>query len=267
GNRATLGGQAAQVERALAAELGLRACGHAWHTQRDAWMRLAMEAAVCAGSLAKLARDWSLMSQFEVGEIAEATHGKTSSAMPHKRNAVRCMQALAQAQPVPGLAATLLGSMAQAHERAMGEWQAELAAWAPLWRHVHGAAAALRLAAQGLQVDPARMQAHIDDLHQVIFSEACAHALAPIVGPDAAQDTVERLAPQALARHQPLSVLLQHWLQDTCGADRAQAAQAALSAAIDPMRAVQASAAGCAALLQTLGTASRPSSIQESRHV
>src|SRR3546814_14767165 len=65
GNRAAMGGRGAQVELVLAAELGLWARGHSWHTQRDAWMRLGMEAAVCAGSLAKLARDWSLMSQFE----------------------------------------------------------------------------------------------------------------------------------------------------------------------------------------------------------
>src|SRR3546814_198446 len=173
-----------------------------------------MEAAVCAGSLAKLARDWSLMSQFEVGELAEASRGKTSSAMPHKRNAVHCMQAIAQTQPVPGLAAALLGCMAQAHERAMGEWQAELSAWAPLWRRVHGAAAALRLAAEGLQVDPSRMQAHIDVLHEVIFSEACADALTPVAGHQAAQQATERLAPQALAQRQPLSLLLLQWVED-----------------------------------------------------
>src|SRR3546814_20029767 len=95
-----MGGRGAQVELVLAAELGLWARGHSWHTQRDAWMRLGMEAAVCAGSLAKLARDWSLMSQFEVGELAEASRGKTSSAMPHKRNAVHCMQAIAQTQQI-----------------------------------------------------------------------------------------------------------------------------------------------------------------------
>src|SRR5690606_27441816 len=156
-----------QVELVLAAELGLWARGISWHTQRDAWVRLGMEAAVCAGSLAKLARDWSLLSQFEVGALAEAARGKASSAMPRQRTSVHCMQAVAQAQAVPGLAATVVGCMPQAHERAMGEWQAELSAWAPLWRHVHGASAALRLAAEGLQVNPPRMQANLDALQQV----------------------------------------------------------------------------------------------------
>ncbi|WP_255592733.1 lyase family protein [Bordetella sp. BOR01] len=267
GNRAAMADQAAQVEDTLAAELGLWACGHSWHTQRDAWMRLAMEAAVCAGSLAKLARDWSLMSQFEVGELAEAPRGRTSSAMPHKRNPVHCMQAVAQTQPVPGLASTLLACMTQAHERALGEWQAELSAWAPLWRHVHAAAAALRLAAEGLQVDTARMQAHIDALHQVIFSEACADALASLAGRDAAQQAIERLAPQALAQRQPLSILLQRWIEETRGPEQARLAAQVLAQATDPQRAVQASAACCAALLRTLDTPPQPPSTLEPHHV
>ena len=81
GNRATLGAAASAVEQALARRLGLQACGYSWHTQRDAWMRLAMEVAVCGGSLAKLAKDWSLMSQYEVGELHEAPRGSTSSAI------------------------------------------------------------------------------------------------------------------------------------------------------------------------------------------
>lgn len=267
GNRAAMGHRAAQVELVLAAELGLWASGQSWHTQRDAWMRLAMEASVCAGSLSKLARDWSLMSQFEVGELAEAPRGRTSSAMPHKRNSVHCMQAIALTQPVPGLAASLLGAMTQAHERAMGEWQAELSVWAPLWRRVHGAAAALRLAADGLRVDAARMQSHIDALYQVIFSEACTDALAPITGREAAQQAIEHLAPQALAQRQPLSALLQHWVATTCGAEPARAAAHALATATDPQRAVQASAACCHELLRALDASEPSSSSLEPHHV
>lgn len=249
GNRAALGGQGGRVEQAMAASLGLWARGHSWHTQRDGWMRLAMEAALCAGSMAKLARDWSLMSQFEVGEISEAPRGRTSSAMPHKRNAVHCMQAVAQTQTVPGLAAALLGTMAQAHERAMGEWQAEVAQWAPLWRRVHGAAAALRLAAEGLRVNEPRMLAHIQSLQEVVFSEGCAEALAPAVGQDEAQAAVERLAAQAVAEHRPLSGLLLHWLEQTHGPRAAQRMEPELRAAVDPRLAAQASARACEALL------------------
>ncbi len=250
GNGAVLGAQRGAVEQALARRLGLSACGRSWHTQRDEWMRLAMEAAVCGGSLAKLAGDWALMSQYEVGEISEAPRGSTSSAMPHKRNPVHCMQAVAQARAVPPLAALLLGCMAQAHERALGEWQAEAAHWPELWRHVHGAASALRQAAQSLQVHPQRMLGHVQGLRGLVFSEACVHALAPWTGKPEALAAVERLAPQALEQGRELRLLLAEWAAPGLDARALQALEQALARACDPDRAVQASHDACLALLE-----------------
>lgn len=249
GNGAVLGTHRHAVEQAMAGHLGLSACGRSWHTQRDDWIRLAMEAAVCGGSLAKLARDWSLMSQYEVGEISEAPRGSTSSAMPHKRNPVHCMQAVAQAQAVPHLASLLLGCMAQAHERALGEWQAEAAHWPDLWRHVHGAASALRQAAQSLRVHPAAMLGHVASLRGLVFSEACVHALAPLVGKTEAQAAVERLAPLALEQGRELPDLLADWAEAHPGLAQALAPRPALAQACDPSRAVQASRRECLALL------------------
>ena len=253
GNGATLGTHRLAVEQALAQHLGLEACGHSWHTQRDSWMRLAMEVAVCCGSLSKLARDWSLMSQYEVAEISEAARGSTSSTMPHKRNPVHCMQAVAQTQAVPPLAALLLGCMAQAHERALGEWQAEVAHWPELWRHAHGAAAALRQAAQTLQVHPQRMLAHVAGLRGLVFSEACVHALAPFTGKHEALAAVEQLAPLALEQQRELQELLMQWAASRTAPElppeQLPALRRALSQACDPQQAVQASQRECLALL------------------
>lgn len=251
GNNAVLGAQAGAVEQRLAQRLGLQACGHSWHTQRDAWMRLAMEVAVCGGTLAKLAKDWALMMQYEVGELREAPRGCTSSAMPHKRNPVHCMQAVAQTQPVPQLAALLLGCMAQAHERALGEWQAEVAHWGMLWSHVHAAAAALRMACEGLQVDVPRMQTHIDGLQGVVCSEALTQALAPVLGKPTAVAVVAECAPQALAQKRPLAQVLVDWLVHQ-NVVTEPTLLAALDAAVDPQVAVQASADCCRALLHML---------------
>jgi 3-carboxy-cis,cis-muconate cycloisomerase len=49
--------------------------------------------------------------------------------MPHKRNPVAAVCALASAAQAPGLVATLLAAMVQEHQRAAGAWQAE---WRPL---------------------------------------------------------------------------------------------------------------------------------------
>ena len=243
GNRAAFGQHGAKLEAALARRLQLHPAGHAWHTQRDGWMRLAMEVAVCSGGLAKLAKDWALLAQCEVGEISEAARGATSSAMPHKRNPVHCMQAVAQTQAVPHIASLLLSCMAQAHERALGEWQAEVAHWASLWQHAIAACQALALAASGLQVHAGRMQANIDALQQVIFSEGLAQALAPFVGAQQASALVAQQSEIALHTSRPLGELLLPYAAQP-------EARRALADATDLQRAVLASAAACHDLLK-----------------
>ena len=132
----------------------------AWHTQRDEWVALGCEVGVLCGILGKIARDLSLMAQGEVGELAEPSGAGRggSSAMPHKRNPVAAMIALAAALRAPQRVAALLAAMPQEHERGLGNWQAELAEWAGLFISAHGALKALAEAAAGLQVDAARMR-------------------------------------------------------------------------------------------------------------
>ncbi|MBO9513414.1 MAG: 3-carboxy-cis,cis-muconate cycloisomerase [Variovorax sp.] len=166
GTLAQMKGQGPQVRRHMAEALGLREAGAAWHTQRDEWVALGCEFAIMAGSLGKIAKDISLMAQYEVGELAEP--GETgrggASAMPHKRNPVASMVALAAAGRAPQRAAALLQAMPQEHERALGAWQAELAEWPQLLISAHGSVRALAGALPGLQVDAARMRSNIDRL-------------------------------------------------------------------------------------------------------
>ena len=228
GTLATLGEQGPAVARRTAALLGLRAppadhCA-AWHTQRDAWISFGCEVAVLTGALGKFARDLSLLAQAEVGEMNEpsATGRGGSTAMPHKRNPVACMVALAAAQRTPQRAAALLGAMVQEHERGLGNWQAELAEWAGLWTSAHGAVAALAEAAPGLQVNRHRMRANIDALQGLVFAEACTARLAAVIGKPRAQALLEALSQRAVGEARPLQGLL---LQ-------AIAADAALAAAV-----------------------------------
>ncbi|MCY1166151.1 MAG: lyase family protein [Pseudomonadota bacterium] len=153
-----------QVIALMAADLKLKEAPFAWHTQRDEWVALACEMALLVGSMGKIARDIALMAQFEVGELAEPLEpGRGgASVMPHKRNPVSCMVALAAAQRVPQRVAALLATMPQEHERALGNWQAELAEWPGLLMSVHGSARAMAQALSGLQVDTQRMRANLD---------------------------------------------------------------------------------------------------------
>jgi len=202
GTRAALGEHADAVLAGMARLLDLRAPVAAWHTQRDELVTLGCELGVLAGSLGKIAKDISLMAQGEVGELAEPSGGGRggSSAMPHKRNPVAAMTALAAALRTPQRVAALLAAMPQEHERGLGNWQAELAEFGGLLASVHGALAALALAAGGLQVFPQRMRGNIDALQGLVFAEALAVRVAREIGKSEAHHWVEGLSKETVAQ-------------------------------------------------------------------
>ncbi len=161
GTLASLGEAGPRVAEAYAEALGLPEPVLPWHTLRGRIGELASALAVTSGAVAKAARDVILLSQTEVAEVREAKGGG-SSAMPHKRNPVASICALACAQQAPGLAATLLGAMAHEHERAAGPWHAEWRPLSELLRSTGSAVAWLRESLEGLEADPERMRANLD---------------------------------------------------------------------------------------------------------
>jgi len=195
GTRAALGEYGDAVAAGMARLLDLRLPPAAWHTQRDELVALGCELGVLAGSLGKIGKDIALMAQGEVGELAEPSGGGRggSSAMPHKRNPVAAMNALAAAVRAPQHVAALLAAMPQEHERGLGNWQAELAEFGALLAAVHGALAALEIAAGGLQVFPQRMRANIDALQGLVFAEALSMRVAREIGKAEAHHWVEDL--------------------------------------------------------------------------
>jgi 3-carboxy-cis,cis-muconate cycloisomerase len=161
GTLASLGEAGPAVAAAYAEALGLPEPVLPWHTLRGRIGELASALAVTSGAVAKAARDVILLSQTEVAEVREAKPGE-SSAMPHKRNPVAAICALACAQQAPGLAATLLAAMAHEHERAAGPWHAEWRPLSELLRSTGSAVAWLRESLEGLEPDPERMRANLD---------------------------------------------------------------------------------------------------------
>jgi 3-carboxy-cis,cis-muconate cycloisomerase len=202
GTLAVMGDKGAAVGQHMAADLQLTWQQGAWHTQRDEAVTLACQVGVLCGALGKVAKDISLMSQAEVGELnepaGEVGDGRGgSSAMPHKRNPVACMVALAAALRAPQRVAALLAAMVQEHERGLGNWQAELADTAGLYLSAHGAVKALAdAAAAGLEVHPQRMRANIDSLRGLVFAEAAAKVFARHIGKAQAHALLESLSAQ-----------------------------------------------------------------------
>ncbi|OEZ29270.1 3-carboxy-cis,cis-muconate cycloisomerase [Variovorax boronicumulans] len=192
GTLAQMKGQGAAVRQRMAKELGLGDPGATWHTQRDEWVALGCELGLLTGSLGKVAVDISLLGQYEVAEVAEPSEpGRGgSSAMPHKRNPVASMVAIAAAHRAPQRVAALLGAMPQQHERALGAWQAELAEWPQLLMSAHGSVRAMAGALPGLQVDAARMRANIDRLRAELPRDAADEWFDPALAVNAGQIAV-----------------------------------------------------------------------------
>jgi 3-carboxy-cis,cis-muconate cycloisomerase len=162
GTLAALGEDGLAVLAAFAAELGLAEPVLPWHTERTRIAELAGALGAACGAVGKAAGDIALLAQTEVGEVREGGEGRGgSSTMPHKRNPVASVAALACARQAPGLVSTLLAAMAAEHERAAGAWHAEWRPLGELLRATGSAAAWLRDALEGLQVDPERMRTNL----------------------------------------------------------------------------------------------------------
>lgn len=211
GTLASLQARGLDVAQALGDELQLPVPALPWHTARDRVAELGSTFALLTGTLGKIATDIVLLMQSEVAEAFEpAGEGRGgSSAMPHKRNPVGCVAAIAAATRVPGLLSTLFVAMPQPHERAAGQWHAEWETVPEIVRLCAGSLAQVTVVVQGLQLDRARMRDHLDSHGGLLYAEAVAVTLAETLGKATAHALVEQAARQALAQSRHLREVLQ----------------------------------------------------------
>jgi 3-carboxy-cis,cis-muconate cycloisomerase len=188
GTLAPLGEAGTEVARLFAEELGLRESLVPWHTNRVRIAELGAALAITAGALAKIGLDVALMAQTEVGEVAEA-EGGVSSTMPQKRNPVGSALAIACARQVEGHASVLIAALPQEHERAVGAWHSEWPALSGALAYTGGAAEAARRALDGLEVDAERMRVNLSG---AVMAEQATFALAEQVGRREAYERVAR---------------------------------------------------------------------------
>jgi len=193
GTLAALHEKSDEVAKHLAEELKLPLAEIPWHSHRDRVAEIATTLGLIVGTLGKIAKDISLLSQTEVGEVFEPSEpGRGgSSTMPHKRNPVACAAVLSAAIRAPGLVSTMLVAMPQEHERGLGGWHAE---WETLPEIVSLAGGAVRTMAEmapRLEVDADRMSENLAATRGLIFAEAVSMALAQKIGKAKAHDFVE----------------------------------------------------------------------------
>ncbi|MGI8650939.1 MAG: class-II fumarase/aspartase family protein [Rubrobacter sp.] len=173
GTLASLGDSGIRVLEEFAAELGLSEPVVPWHALRGPFAGVGAALSLGSGTVDKISRDIILMAQTEVGEVSEpAGEGRGgSSTLPHKRNPVLCVTALAASRRGQSEAAALLGTMDHEHERAAGAWHSE---WEPLTgalRYTGGAVALLREAVCGLEVHAQRMRENLDLTGGLLLAE------------------------------------------------------------------------------------------------
>ena len=215
GTLAALGDRGAAVAATLARELGLAVPDAPWHTHRDRLAALVCACGVYVGSLAKIARDVSLLMQYEVREAAEPGGG--SSSMPHKRNPAGCAIVLAAANRLPGLVSSFLSGMVQEHERAVGGWHAEAATLSATVKTTGSAVAALTQVVEAMLVDPERMRANIESTGGSVFAERALVLMAPKLGKPRASTIVA----DALARSSASGALFRDALAENSDARKA----------------------------------------------
>lgn len=183
GALASMGRRGPQVLDAFARELDF-APAPAWHARRERIALLGSALAVLTGGLGKAALDLALMMQTETGEAFEpqCAGGGGSSAMPHKRNPVALVAVQAAARRAPGLAATLIAIMPQAHERDVGGWHAEWETLPDLFGLAGGAAARMADVLEGVELDTGRMRRNLELTQGLLYAETAAQALTPLLG-------------------------------------------------------------------------------------
>lgn len=207
GTLAALGDLGAKVSESLAKELGLPLPDAPWHTHRDRLATALCACGVLVGSLGKIARDISLMSQSEIAELSEPVEeGRGgSSTMPHKRNPVGCAIALAAATRVPALVSSYLSAMVQEHERGVGGSQAEWPIAVDIVQATGAAASSIAEVSEGLIVDSVRMQDNLRSTKGTVFAEKASMLLSKRIGKSRAHKLLELTTRKALEQNKSLA--------------------------------------------------------------
>jgi adenylosuccinate lyase len=224
----TLAHLPAEVEVAALSRLGLAPEPVANQVvQRDRHAALLGALAGMAGTLEKVALEVRHLMRTEVREAEEpfTEHQKGSSAMPHKRNPVRCERVCGMARLLRAYAVTGFENQALWHERDISHSSVERVVLPDAFLALHFMAHDMVWVLEGLRVHEARMRANLDAGGGLVFSQRVLlalteaglardaayrvvqrHALAAADGGPAFRDALaadpevgERLAPPALA--------------------------------------------------------------------
>lgn len=215
GTLASLQEHGPAVATAFAAHLDLSEPVLPWHTDRGRVVALAAAFGRACGAVGTVAHDVILLAQTEVGEVSEEAGPGVggSSTMPHKRNPIAAVSALAAARQAPGSVATLMTTQIQEHQRAAGPWHAEWLPLTELLRRTGSAVSWMRTGIERLRVHPDRMRANLDATGGLALSERITTDLTPELGRMKAHRLVTGACAEAADSGQDLAQVLAEHLE------------------------------------------------------
>lgn len=141
--------------------------------QRDRHAAFVSAIAVCGGTIEKLAVEIRHLQRTEVRELEEpfAKGQKGSSAMPHKRNPVKCEQLTGLSRLLRGYAMAAMENQALWHERDISHSSAERVLIADSTTLLHYMIRLLTRVLSGLHVYPDTMLANMEKTRGLLFSQ------------------------------------------------------------------------------------------------
>lgn len=147
--------------------------------QRDRHAAFVAALAVLAGTIEKLAVEIRHLQRTEVREVEEpfSKGQKGSSAMPHKRNPVKCEQLTGLSRLVRGYAVSAMENQALWHERDISHSSAERVILADATTLVHYMLRLLNRVLSGLHIYPDTMQRNLEKTRGLLYSQKTLLAL------------------------------------------------------------------------------------------
>jgi adenylosuccinate lyase len=226
------------VEEEVCSRLGLRpAEASSQIVPRDRHAEYMATLVVIAGTLDLIATEIRHLARTEVREVQEpfAQGQKGSSAMPHKRNPVRCERISGLARVVRGHAQAAFENQVLWHERDISHSSAERIIFPDATTALDFTLAELADVLEGLRVYPERMRANLESAGGLAYSQT---VLLALVGAGLSRDDAYAIVQRAAATA---------WdeggdFREELGADadvRRALPAGALDAAFDPARALR----------------------------
>ena len=202
-----------RVEEEVCAKLGLRAAeASSQIVARDRHAELMAALAITASTLDAIATEIRHLARTEVREVQEpfTTGQKGSSAMPHKRNPVRCERVTGLARVIRGNLQAALENTVLWHERDISHSSAERVILPDSTIALDYMLDRARWLIEGLEVDAVRMLRNLEASHGLVFSGRVLLRLVESgMSREDAYAVVQRNALRAWDDEQPLRELLE----------------------------------------------------------